>query len=152
MAVGMSACEANTRFFTGLEQYEQLKNTTFLGASGKIEFDSITGTRKLGNLRYAWTSLLIDDELSTNETVVFTPHNPISIDYALADPVVINSPIIFTDNSTSPPSPLPPVGEVDHNLIPLEIRIFGWVLAGVLIALSLGFAVYTYWKREKALI
>lgn len=152
MSVGISACEAKSTFFTGLEQYDQLKNTSFSGASGDIAFDSTTGTRKLGGLKYAWASFHVDDELSTNGTVVFAPWNPVTIDFALDNPVVINTAIIFSDNTTTAPAPLPPVEEIDQNLIPLNIRIFGWSLAGLLIVLSIGFAGYTYLKRRTVLI
>lgn len=152
MAVGISACETKVRSFTGLEHYDQLKRTTFTGASGDIEFDLTTGTRKIGNLKFSVTSLLIDEEKSTTETVVFSPQNPLTIDFALGDPVVVNSAITFSDNTTVAPQSLPPAGEVDPNLIPQGIRIFGWALAGALVVVSLGFAAYTFYKRKTAVI
>ena len=65
----------------------------------------------------------------------------------LNETVIPIQPHIFRDG-TSIPKPSIPGLEVGTNLIPQPLQILGWILAGIVMTLSLALGVWTVWKRN----
>eukprot|EP00980_Cylindrotheca_fusiformis_P017256 scaffold5338_cov112-Cylindrotheca_fusiformis.AAC.3 len=79
IALGLSACSgvSSDGFLDGETHFKHFTETSFAGASGRVSFDNVTGTRDVTGAIFRLTNFVptevVDDE--TGETVVsFTPY------------------------------------------------------------------------------
>lgn len=134
-------------FPTGEQIVQAVKATEFLGVSGPVSFDNITGTRTADSVSFKLVNVIVDVQ-----------GEQISADYL--DAALINggtgevetlAPYVYAQGSSKPPESLPPV-TVELNLIGTGALAAGWCLAGIGILLSVGFALFTYRYRTRNVI
>jgi Receptor family ligand binding region/7 transmembrane sweet-taste receptor of 3 GCPR len=151
IALGLAACQADDYFVKGPALFEQIKNTTFDGASGPVVFDPITCTRKFETLEYSFSNVFANDAMSDNETVVFQSRVSTIIDFNAKDVVIEVHKSIYHDGTTTRPSSLPPMTE-NLNLVPVAVIAVGWCLAGILIMCCAVLAWWLYKCRNKHVV
>lgn len=150
MAMGIAACQAEDEFFSGQQHFDALKKVTFKGVSGDVAFLD-TGTRRYDGLKYVFSNIMLNQAISTNETIALTSTESITIDFASVHHVKELVPFVFYDGTTTVPQALPKYEE-SLNLIGKDVRIFGWVLASFVILMAIGFGIFTYKYRNKNLV
>jgi ABC-type branched-subunit amino acid transport system substrate-binding protein len=153
-ALGIAACEVDSDLFTGKELYDQLRETQFIGVSGPVSFDNLTGTRKSSGLQYSVQNLLLSPQRSDDKYHRFSADISFIVDLANSetqDLVLIVNPFIFADGSTTPPAPLPPV-QVNMNLIPNGTRVGGWIISSFVMLLSLAWMQWTWRHRRSDIV
>lgn len=143
----LAACSIQKDFFTNQELFDSFTNVEFDGASGKVQLDPKTQTRDVSSVRYALMNMLIDEQGSTADRIRFEAKVATYYDLSRDDiPALTVEAFIFADNSTVPPSPLPPL-VVDQNLIGQGVRVSGLVLCGLTILMALGWICFTMYYR-----
>ena len=148
MAFGIAACEVENDFFTGQELFDQIKKTTFEGASGIVSFDSLTGTRRSDDVVYVIFNLVKDSQGSTNDLIIFDVIPSVEV---AAGKITVLEHFIYAGNGMVAPPSLPSI-KVDLNLIPRSSRIFGWSLSALVILLSIWCFSWTVNHRNRAMI
>jgi hypothetical protein len=149
--LGLAACQSDDYFLKGPALFEQIKKTTFDGASGLVVFDPITCTRKFETLEYAFSNVFADDAMSDNQTVVFKSRVSSIIDFNAKDVVKEVHESIFSDGTTNRPPPLPAMTE-NMSLVPVAAIAVGWCLAGILIMCCAALAWWLYKYRNKHVV
>ena len=143
--LGLSMCRAGeaTEFFTGPEIYDQFRNLTFDGTSGRVILIPETGTRNYTSLTYVLWNVQTYDKLDDQGRVQFqlAPTNYHQDDKWNA---VEGIPFIYGDNSTEVPNSLPPV-DMDMNYIGNAGRIVGYILMGIVMLCGLATLVWLTW-------
>jgi hypothetical protein len=148
IALGIGLCNMTDEFPTGPAIVDAVKATEFLGSSGPVSFDSHTGTRSSAGLTFRVYNLLIDpSEESIEVEVRETAHINIA-----ANNVRVETPFMYARGTTVAPPSLPPLENYDYNLLGDGARILGWILAGIVIVLSVSFGIWTYCSRQKNLV
>ena len=150
MAMGIAACQAENRFFTGVEHYEQIKKLAFEGSTGFVHFDPNTGSRLPTDLRIRFINMYIPPFAAAGPpgTVMLLPSDAIAVDLAnIANPIIIQSELRFADNSSNIPKDLPALNSIDENLIPDGARILGWCVCGICILWSVWCIIFTLIRR-----
>ncbi|CAB9523211.1 Metabotropic glutamate receptor-like protein E [Seminavis robusta] len=145
MALGFAACEAQQEFFTGSQLFDSMMKTLFRGASGVVEFDANTGTRKTSSLAYKVTNVVARPP-DANGKIYFD-----TADTRIQDPSLNNSWIlipgapayVYSDGTTTAPPALPLLEE-NQNLIGVGILVTGLVLGIMCVVLS---ALSAAWVR-----
>lgn len=148
ISLGLAACRADNKFFTGPELYRTLVALEFEGVSGHVSFKNISGTRNADDLSYNIQNLLLSDAFSAQDNYSFTGNVAVNIDFRSAHIITEILPFVYADNSTIPPQALPPFDE-NLNLITTPVRVVGLVLCAATILCSLGWCAWT-WKNRKA--
>jgi ABC-type branched-subunit amino acid transport system substrate-binding protein len=149
MALGIGACEIESDFFTGPELFEAFKKVEFHGATGRVTFNSTTGTRNEEDLTYQIYNLIaVPDE--AGEVVTITPYRSQLITLQNASIEVLR-PFVFFGGSTTPPQGQP-VPKENLNLVPDGVRSVCWTLSGALILLSVYCAIWTIMRRETPIV
>jgi hypothetical protein len=149
MALGIGACEIESDFFTGPELFESLKKVEFGGATGRVSFDSTTGTRNDEDLTYQIYNLIaVPDE--AGEVVTITPYQSQLIALQNASIEVLR-PFVFFGGSTTPPQAQPVTTE-DMNLVSDGIRSICWALSVALILLSVYCTIWTIMRRKTPVV
>jgi hypothetical protein len=148
IAFGIAACEAKSEFFTGQELYDQIKSTAFDGASGRVSFDPLTGTRRSETVNFLVSNMVKNQQLSTADSIKFDVFPSIEVEGAT---IHVLKPFVYAGNGWVHPQSLP-TNAMEMNLIPIGLRIFGWLLAGLVILLSSWFIWWTIRHRKKSMI
>jgi hypothetical protein len=158
MALAIAVCEApdgeegEDPIVAGHRLYNQLIHTEFVGASGHVVFDNVTGTRRSENMIYRVQNLLLSDSLSTPEDFRFSYHVTALVNFTNLDkPVESFIPFVYATNGTMAPRPLPTL-DIDMNLVPLGVRTFGLSLCATVILVSIGWMVWTLINRKKDVV
>lgn len=145
IALGIGLCNMPDEFPTGPSIVDAVKATEFLGSSGPVSFDSYTGTRAAAGLVFKVVNLLINLD---DESIGFEAPKTAYIDIGARN-VRVEAPFAYTGGTTVAPPSLPPIESYDYNLLGDGARIVGWTLSGVVILLSVGFGIWTYYSRQK---
>lgn len=148
MAFGIAACDVENDFFTGQELFDQIKKSTFTGASGQVSFDPLTGTRMSGDVVYVISNLVKNSQDSTDDVILFDVISSIEV---TAGKITVIEPFVYSNNGLVAPQSLPSM-EMDLNLIPNGTRIFGWSLSALVILLSIWCFSWTVKHRKRAMI
>ncbi|CAB9501815.1 Gamma-aminobutyric acid (GABA) B receptor [Seminavis robusta] len=145
MTVDRAACEAQSEFPTPTELYQQMVRTEFDGASGYVAFKSSTETRDLEGLRFIIENVLTeqDEDGAAQITIVRAAIVNPSADN---NTVEILEPFVYNDNTTTPPSSLPPL-EPDQNLVGNGVIATGLVLAAAVMIMSIGWIAWVTVQR-----
>lgn len=147
MALGIGLCGMEKEFQTGPDIVDAIKATEFVGTSGPVSFDNITGTRTEDGLNFKAVNLLVN---VTDDSIEFTTPTSALIDLTSGE-VVVQAPFIYFRGSLQPPLHLPPPS-VDPNLLGNAVRGLGWTLSAIVILLSAWFALRTWRHRTKNLV
>jgi hypothetical protein len=157
MSYGLAACQTgNDTMFTGPELYDHIMKLDYKGASGTVNFNEKTGLRDPRGVEYYLANLMSYNAtaLHEGEGQNSTFNNTLG-DFAaiFVDKISIlpstgkietQEALVFPLEATSPPAPYFAI--VD--LVPLGINAFCWSLAGLIVLLSLAFAVWTIKNRS----
>ena len=150
LALGVTACNSTASglpdLFTGTELYEALATTThFQGVSGDVSFNPLTGTRKASGMRYSIENVMLSDERSTDNEYKFASELNMVIQ---VDHLESFAPFTYHDNTTQVPPSLPPITNMEYNLISQGAQITGYVMACIVLATSLFFLQWVARKRN----
>ena len=135
IALGIAACETSNPYFSGEELFESIRNVRFIGATSHFAIDQDTSSRSSVTTMYRVLNIRTGTELSKNGTLGFdlpTAYEPQVWDWS-ADVLdhewvpVHGVDLRFSDGSTIPPAPLPPLEE-NKNLIGSYLIIPGLVI------------------------
>jgi hypothetical protein len=149
MAFGIGACEIESDFFSGPELFESFKQVEFGGATGRVSFDSTTGTRNEKDLTYQiYNVITVPDE--AGEFATITPFKSQLITLQNASIEVLR-PFVFFGGSTTPPQ-AQDIPKEDLNLVPDGVRSICWTLSGAFILLSVYCAVWTIMRRKTPIV
>jgi 7 transmembrane sweet-taste receptor of 3 GCPR/Receptor family ligand binding region len=134
---------------TGRAIYAQLLQTEFVGVSGHVSFDPITGTRKSEDILYGVRNVRFPN--ATPEAYLVDPTLTALINLTGEASLEFVAPFYYASNSSTPPPPLAPV-QVDMNLIPTGMRAFCLSLSALVMCVSVGFGTWTYYHRDKDVV
>jgi len=163
ISLGLAACNVSTEygpFFSGPQLYNEWLRTEFLGVSGKVQFDPLTGTRTDG-VEYGIFNIVADPETSKSGDFRFSSKLSISVTrfgkirtrrhdaYFLNDSrIEVISPFVYADGSTVQPEGLPPLKE-NMNLISPGILTIGLFLAAFVILSSVWWIFFTCRYKDR---
>jgi hypothetical protein len=150
IALGLAACSVTKpdTYFNGTEHFQAVLNTTFEGATGEVLLDPVTGTRIATSARFTLLNIVEDPVDDSSKNVTFSL---IETDLFQNGEWLSLESVIFNDGSRIPPPDLPKV-TVDMNYIGTGWRAAGLAMAGVILLLSIGFAVWTRRKRNTRVV
>ena len=104
--------------------------------------------RNVDSGRYRLDTIYVSESRSAEETLRFDSHLSAIM---CQGQVQYLQPFRYADNKTNPPPALPPI-EYEYNLVPLGAKVYGWIVAGCGIGLSLFFLVWTYVNSTKCVV
>ncbi|CAB9516221.1 Gamma-aminobutyric acid (GABA) B receptor [Seminavis robusta] len=144
LTMGIAACNTPHPLFNASELFQTITQTSFMGLSGNITLDPITGVRISETVDFGIEYILLSEEKSDDQSFRF--------DSRLATVVVGHqlehrAPMVFNDNTTILPPAIPPVEGVNLNLIPPAALVVGYIMAAVAISTSFGFCTWTVYNR-----
>jgi hypothetical protein len=153
MALGLGACNAteDSFYFDGTKHSQSIVQTIFQGASGVVSIDP--GTTSRDPLLFSYAVLNIKPQKATGGNVTFSTPESIILqpNTQLSDwKIIQETPFIFPDGTSNPPSTLPEI-TVDMNYIG-ELRILGYTMCAIIMGSAAGFAVWTYRNRHERVI
>lgn len=153
IALGLAACSATTdeTFFDGPKHFEQFTQTNFKGASGTNIYDSVTGSRIASSARFTLLNVHEDTRATDEDGVERVRFQMAETDVFQESEWKQVIPIILNDGTSIPPPDLPPIEE-DRNYIGRALRILGLTMSGIIIALSIAFALWTTLNRKDRVV
>ena len=192
IAYGLAACDAvaandkandndsktlndDMTYFTGPQLYNQMLQTTFEGASGRIVLDPATGTRDATTAIFTITNIIAttvendddDDEENFDENTTNTKDNSNENDdgmsvvtFSLTVTNVLQNgewaniageSYIFNDGTSNVPPSLPII-KVDENFSSPAMRAFCISMGALVMLASTGFAVWTHLNRNRRVV
>jgi hypothetical protein len=150
IALGLAACNVTKpgTYFDGPAHFQAVLNTTFEGATGKVILDPVTGTRIATSARFTLLNFVEDPVDESSKEVTFST---VEADVFQNGEWLSLKSVVFNDGSSIPPPDLPEV-TVDMNYIGTGWRAAGLAMAGVILLLSIGFAIWTRRKRNTRVV
>lgn len=150
MSIGIAACESGERFFTNDQLWQTFLNTSFTGASGKVDVHSETGTREFEGLGYIVSNLVLDSDQSDDEKFHFATRTAIRVKFP--DTVIeIGDPFSWSQYQKKAPTALPGF-EKELNLITPTVRAAGLILGASVMSMCLGWVLFTFSFRKNTVI
>mmetsp|Transcript_14205 Transcript_14205/g.26883 ORF Transcript_14205/g.26883 Transcript_14205/m.26883 type:complete len:1644 (-) Transcript_14205:63-4994(-) len=168
ISVALAACRASheDRLLDPEYLYEAFSHNSFDGASGRVEFDSVTGSREYRTVSYAVSNLVA---LPPGAEAADDDSDDVRFDVRITDIYAPESgggeegtssaaggwrslqEYVFNDGSADAPGNLPPP---DVTIITLELwaKVFGLVLCGCLVALTIAFAIWSKVHEKTSVI
>ena len=147
IALGLAACHT-PGLFTGPEFYDTLRSLTFEGTTGNVSFDPTTGSRSVDSVQYRVDSIYLSEERSDEDTLRFESNLVALVRQGQVHHLL---PFVYADNTTTMPPVLPPM-EYEYNLVPVGAHVFGWIVAGLVMLVSLTCLLWTYLNRTKFVV
>jgi hypothetical protein len=145
MALGIGACKIESDFFTGPELFESFKKVDFKSGTGRVLFNTTTGSRDESFLVYQLYNLIAEAD-DAGEIVTITPYRTRLITLQNESIEVLGEFVFFGGNTTPPlGQPLP---KEDLNLVSDGVRSICWVFSGSVILLSIYCIVFTTRRRK----
>jgi hypothetical protein len=155
--MGLSACRAVAQktygeAFSGQEQFEFLKQTSFHGVTGELRMDAQTGSRTFDSTTYELINFVAETLHFENGTVK-THFKAITTDiyHGHVGEWEFQKTFIFNDGTSTIPSSLPPP-DGNGNYIATGVRAVAWTFAFISVFLAIGFAVWTYRNRKSRVV
>ena len=142
-----AACSIDKEFFSAEELFQAISLSDFQGATGRIRLSNDTQTRDPMSIQFAVMNAVIAEGTSDDGKVRFERRTTELVRFDEAGHGDILNDFIYSDNSTNPPLPMPPL-EVNLNLINNGSRISGLALCALVILIALGWMVFTYLHRR----
>jgi len=124
-----------------------VKNTKFMGSSGPVSYDNRTGTCAAGSVKAKVINFLVD----TSESMIKPDLRTSAHVNVSSQEVEILSRFLYADGTAERPQALP-VLTVDLNLINIGAWALGWIVAGIVIVISIFFGWQTYRYRNKNIV
>ena len=140
IATGLAACHvsATGKGLTGDDHFRALQNVSFVGTTGDVSFDPVTGTRL--NAQHRIANIQTSSEKSNDTHVGF---QAVETSHYRNGEFVNLAPFIYNDNTTSVPADLVPV-DVETNYLSPALRIAALSMCGLVVMLSFSFCVWTH--------
>jgi len=150
--LGLSMCRAGkaVEFFTGRDIFDQFRNLTFDGTSGKVVIMPETGTRNYTTLTYVLWNVQNYDKLDEQGRVQFQLA-PTNYHQDGTWKPVEGIPFIYGDNSTDVPNSLPPVN-MDPNYIGNAGRVVGYILMSIVMLCAIAAFVWLCWFHSNKVV
>jgi len=158
IALGLAACHT-PGLFTGTQLYETLLQLDFQGVSGRVAFDAQTRLRDFTTFQYQVYNLRVSKERSNDTHIRFEAPLAAKIQGLTVNSFLYNDSsnnnnnsgsFVFADNSTLLPPALTPLdpNEYDLNMIPVGVQIYGCLLAGLVMLVSVVLIAWTIRMRK----
>jgi hypothetical protein len=147
ISLGIGLCSLEQEFPVGGDIVRAVKNTKFMGSSGAVSYDNRTGTRAAGSVKAKVINFLVDTSGSTIKPDLRTS----AYVNVSSQEVETLSRFLYADGTAEPPQALP-VLTVDLSLISIGSRALGWIVAGIIIVISIFFGWQTYRYRNKNIV
>lgn len=147
MSLGIGLCALKEEFPTGPEIVKAVKDTRFVGSSGPIGYDSFTGTRSADSVKAKVINFVVD---ISEDTIMPDLRTAAHVNVSSQE-VEVLSRFLYSDGTAEPPLVLPAL-TINYNLLSTGVRVFGWVVAGIVILLSILFGYKTWRYRNKNII
>ncbi|CAB9525773.1 Gamma-aminobutyric acid (GABA) B receptor [Seminavis robusta] len=152
ISLGVAACNASNNLpdqFSGPELYDVLRKTDFLGVSGHVQFDPITGSRLPQNVRYSIEYVTRSEERSD---MYFERFDSNIVAIVLDDNLTSLYPFVYNDGTTNLPAALPPIADVELHLLSGGAQAVGFCLAGLVMLCSVVCFAWTLRNKEKYIV
>ena len=144
ISLGIGLCSIPKEFPTATDVVQAVKNVSFTGSAGPVSYDKHTGTRSEESVQGVVVNLLID---TSGNTIKPKIQSSVLVNVSSQE-VKVLSRFVYSDGTFEPPLALPPLN-VNLNLIGIGARVFGWVIAGIVILLSVFFGYCAFRYRKK---
>ena len=171
ISIALASCNIESSLddfkFSSVELYEAFKTTEFEGAYSTVVIDHDTGSRDYTTVPYSVTNLVATEpdmdgmvSFSANVTHSFEradeTDSPLENDsgrtvYASEWQAIEGTKFVYSDGTTTPPPVLPPYEQEKITLSP-GARIFGLVLCGAALLLSIFFYAWTSSYRKTVVV
>lgn len=152
MAICLAACETEQDFFSASDLYEAMLRTKFQGTTGQIEFDNRTGTRYLSEVQYKIFNSFAHSDPQDDTRIIFRSTESAVVNLGpLGGDVTVVAPFKYADNTTNEPMFLPPQ-MVNLNLIPSWALGIGLGFCGIMMAMSIAWAAWTFRHRGQRVV
>jgi len=143
IAAGLGACNINeagtgeSKYVDGPSHYASIMNNKFVGATGPVKWDNVTGSRKGKDSSFYE---IINTVNSTNYTF-----QDIRTHFYDGDnwSTVENTSMTFSDGTNVPHLDLPEYS-MDYNYIGMTLRVIGLALSFIVLSSSVGLGIWTY--------
>ncbi|KAI2510939.1 G-protein coupled GABA receptor [Fragilaria crotonensis] len=142
-----AACSIDKEFFSSDELFNAISQSEFIGSTGHILLSREAQTRDPASIQSSLDNFVIDEAASKDGIVRFKRRIVELIRYEEVNHGDTVNPFIYSDNSTNPPLPMPPL-EVNFNLINSASRTSGLALCALVIVVALGWIAFTYLHRD----
>jgi len=159
VGLGLAACELaltsmTDNYFTGEELYQAYVNTTFRGASGLMDLDRITGTRKPLSAFFSLTNFVVDEDATDDDAsqvgeqlLPQVRFKGVTTDILHSGTWAVVEPYTFNDGTHAIPLDIPVV--IKHaSSIGTGFTVIGMILCCVVIGLAFFVGVWTYRNRD----
>lgn len=143
MAIGIAACQTAEYFLEREALQRQILQTTFEGASGRVSFDSATGTRLAETMQYSIRNYYTTNSSRTVATATF--------DSAGHATVSTHFDYVHLDGTTTAPPDLPQVS-LEVQTIPTSVLMVAWVLFGLIVVAVLDLGCFVVKYRKKSVV
>jgi len=155
VSLGLAACaaagkkgETESLHFDGPSHFHELLDTTFEGATGKIVLEKDTASRDPSSALFELLNVVEDRNYETNEKVHMIKNRPYIFEDAIWNKV---APLLFNDGTGTVPLDIPTM-YIEYNYIGNSLRGICLTLSGLIMILSLLFAVWTHIKSKTRVV
>ena len=172
MSMGIAACQEMSRLkardgdFEGFgtkSYFERWKNVEFVGATGNVAFDTITGSKRRARDFAITIYHLQTIPNKTAGTLTLEEHTSIHIGYNYVkglrgdnmtifpvDDYPFRYPLHNGSSTTIAPSPLPRPPVENRHLVPMGVQVACWVLSSIMLLSCLYCLVWTYLNKHRS--
>lgn len=152
MAIGASMCRAGSlqTNFSGVQVFDELRLLDFNGASGRVKFDNVTGTRDYRTMTFQLWNPVVFGKLDESDLVRFEMV-PTKVFQDGTWQGLPDQPFFFSDGTTTPPPSLPPV-HMDKNFIGQVGRTIGYGLMGIIMLCSIVSLIWVIVFRKERVV
>ena len=140
--VGLSACAAGGSNFTGVEHFDRILDTGFVGASGNVSLNHDSRARDPSTMVFSMSNF-IAERAGGN----YTFKQVAVAEYSNAA-WSTSTDMVFAGGSTVPPPDIP-VLEVSYNYISTATHAAGYTMSAIVLLSSLSLAVWTLFQQRK---
>ncbi|KAI2502234.1 G-protein coupled GABA receptor [Fragilaria crotonensis] len=150
MSLALSACDAAHKehdTFSSGTFHNSFLNQAFIGATGTVRFDNVTGSRLQKTTQFVVSNLRVNDELQADGLInfsrshVFVDNHSEAFGRDAAWTSLDNTSFIYADNTTVPPANLPPL-DGDVQWIDLWSTLTGCIACLLIVGSAVGFCIW----------
>ena len=153
--LGLAACDAIRRddlMLTGDDLYNNIVNYPgFQGVSGNVILDPMTGTRMPSSTFYTLTNFVQEERIDPETGNIMVKFNSVLTDQYFNGTWTPIVPYVFNDGTTKPSLGIP-APALDSNPIQSWVRAIACILCASGILLSIGFALWTWYRRSTRIV
>lgn len=154
VAIGLAACDAVVQeeegpSLQGQDHFRSFASTAFHGASGRVAFDNVTGTRDPASSMFLLRNYVVDEGSSNDTHAVYK--GVTAAVFREGEWNFSGAPLVFNDGTSNVPLDLPPL-DTEENFLTPSLRAGGLVMCGLVLLLALAFAGWTWCKGASAVV